>query len=48
MLYNLPGTCKLSGIVPEAWLRHVPGVLPDRPSDRVEGLLPWNVDLTSA
>lgn len=47
MLYSLLGTCKLNGIDPEAWLRHVLGVLPDWPSNRVEELLPWNVDLTS-
>ncbi|WP_419775633.1 transposase domain-containing protein [Klebsiella aerogenes] len=47
MLYSLLGTCKLNGVDPEAWLRHVLGVLPDWPSNRVEELLPWNVDLTS-
>ncbi|KKF34735.1 transposase [Erwinia tracheiphila] len=29
MLYSLLGTCKLNGVDPEAWLRHVLGVLPD-------------------
>lgn len=29
MLYSLLGTCKLNGIDPQAWLRHVLGVLPD-------------------
>lgn len=48
LLYGLIGTCKLNGIVPEAWLRHVLGVLLGWPSNRVEELLPWNVDLTSA
>jgi len=47
MLYSLLGTCKLNGVDPEAWLRHVLGVLPDWPSNRVKELLPWNVDLTS-
>lgn len=40
MLYSLLGTCKLNGIDPEAWLRHVVDVLPDWPSNRVEELLP--------
>ncbi|MBJ9324954.1 transposase domain-containing protein [Citrobacter freundii] len=48
MLYSLLGTCKLNGVDPEAWLRQVLSVLPDKPSNRVEKLLPWSVDLTSA
>jgi transposase len=47
MLYGLVETCKLNGINPEAYFRHILAVLPDWPSSRVDELLPWNVDLTS-
>lgn len=47
LLYGLIGTCKLNGIDPEAYLRHILSVLPDWPSNKVADLLPWNVDLTS-
>ncbi|KNC91783.1 transposase [Trabulsiella odontotermitis] len=46
MLYGLVETCKLNGINPEAYFRHILAVLPDWPSSRVDELLPWNVDLT--
>jgi transposase len=47
MLYSLIGTCKLNGIDPEAYLRHILSVLADWPINRVAELLPWNVDLTA-
>ncbi|MEA9393629.1 IS66 family transposase [Acerihabitans sp. TG2] len=47
MLYSLIGTCKLNGIDPEAYLRHILSVLADWPINRVAELLPWNVDLTT-
>ena len=47
MLYGLVETCKLNGINPETYFRHIFAVLPDWPSSRVDELLPWNVDLTS-
>ncbi|OCE42942.1 transposase [Shigella sonnei] len=46
LLYGLIGTCRLNGIDPEAYLRHILSVLPEWPSNRVDELLPWNVVLT--
>ena len=46
-LYGLIGTCRLNGIDPEAYLRHILSVLPEWPSNRVDELLPWNVVLTN-
>lgn len=45
LLYGLIGTCRLNGIDPEAYLRHILSVLPEWPSNKVAELLPWNVDL---
>jgi transposase len=47
LLYGLIGTCRLNGIDPEAYLRHILSVLPEWPSNKVAELLPWNVDLTN-
>ncbi|EFG9451608.1 IS66 family transposase [Escherichia coli] len=47
LLYGLIGTCRLNGIDPEAYLRHILSVLPEWPSNRVDELLPWNVALTN-
>ncbi|WP_149018841.1 transposase domain-containing protein, partial [Escherichia coli] len=47
LLYGLIGTCRLNGIDPEAYLRHILSVLPEWPSNRVDELLPWNVVLTN-
>ncbi|EFD3069649.1 TPA: transposase domain-containing protein [Escherichia coli] len=44
---RLIGTCRLNGIDPEAYLRHILSVLPEWPSNRVDELLPWNVVLTN-
>lgn len=44
-LYSLIGTCKLNGIDPEAYLRHILSFLSDWPIIRVVELLHWNVDL---
>ncbi len=41
------GTCRLNGIDPEAYLRHILSILPEWPSNRVDELLPWNVVLTN-
>ncbi|WP_137475087.1 transposase domain-containing protein, partial [Escherichia coli] len=39
--------CRLNGIDPEAYLRHILSILPEWPSNRVDELLPWNVVLTN-
>ncbi|HDS4448929.1 TPA: IS66-like element ISEc23 family transposase, partial [Escherichia coli] len=39
LLYGLIGTCRLNGIDPEAYLRHILSVLPEWPSNRVDELL---------
>lgn len=46
-MYTLIGTCKLTGIDPEAYLRHVFGRIADHPINRIDELLPWNVRLLS-
>jgi transposase len=43
VIYSLIGTCKLNGIDPYAYLRHVLGRIADHPINRVADLLPWAV-----
>ncbi|AKA92111.1 putative transposase [Escherichia coli 2-222-05_S3_C2] len=43
LLYGLIGTCRLNSIDPEAYLRHILGVLLEWPSNRVDERSPWNV-----
>ncbi|HBA7188827.1 TPA: transposase domain-containing protein, partial [Escherichia coli] len=43
-LYGLIGTCRLNGIDPEAYLRHILSV---PLANRVDELLSWNVVLTN-
>jgi transposase len=42
-MYSLIGTCRLNGIDPEAYLRHVIARIADHPVHRLDELLPWNV-----
>jgi transposase len=43
LIYSLIETCKLNGIDPEAYLRHVLTVIADHPINRIAELLPWNL-----
>jgi transposase len=46
VMYSLIGSCKLNGIEPESWLRHVISVISTWSANRVKELLPWNVTLS--
>jgi transposase len=45
LLYSLLGTCRLNGVDPEHYLRHVLDVIADWPINRVSELLPWRITL---
>ncbi|MBP2170226.1 transposase [Erwinia toletana] len=47
LLYSLIGTCRLNGMDPESYLRHVLTVIADWPVTRVHELLPWNIVIPS-
>ena len=42
-LYSLIGTCRLNGIDPHHYLRHVLERIATHPINRIETLLPWHV-----
>lgn len=44
-LYSLIGTCRLNGIEPHHYLRHVLERIAEHPITRIEELLPWRVAL---
>jgi transposase len=43
-IYRLIGTAKLNGIDPESYLRNVLSRIARRLINRIEELLPWNID----
>jgi len=48
MMYSLINTAKLNGVEPEAYLTHVLARIADYSVNKVEQLLPWNIDLDSS
>ena len=44
-IYTLIGTALLNGVEPYAYLREVLGRIADHPINRIDDLLPWNVEV---
>ncbi|MDX7422327.1 transposase domain-containing protein, partial [Providencia sp. CIM-Carb-044] len=47
VLYSILGTAKLNGINPNAYLTAVLKRIGNHPINRIDELLPWNIDLSA-
>jgi len=45
LMYTLIGSCKLNGVEPESYLRHVLAIIADHPINKIKDLLPWNLTI---